>query len=668
MRRLFFIMSAVVICAAAVSAGTVTYTADESGIFTNPERGFITMIGGHLTKKKPYGVKGNESTLDAHAANDKGSLVLVHYYLDNYKTTATLPSELLNAFDEDMQVLRSKGMKAIIRFSYVDGTYIKSGEESAADATLTIAKKHIDQYKSHWQANADVIFCFQAGFIGAWGEWYYTDNYGNQQSTINSSRSALVDALLAAVPQDRCIQLRTPLFKTGYIGSTDPLTATEAFAGTAKARLAHHNDAFLENDGDLGTYYDTALQKPYIAKETLYVPIGGESCILDEDVARTNASKTKTTAEMSRLHWTFIQSGYSEVVTNRWRNDGTFDELNRKMGYRYQLVKGTYSDEVAQGGQMAVNLQIRNAGYAPLYNARPAYIVLKNQNSVYSLQLASDPRRWLPNGVVTTVNEQLTIPASVPAGTYQLYLYMPDAYESLASDPRYAVRFANTNVWNASTGMNSLNASVKVVSSGGGDPQPPTPVGDAVLLPATLDQSNVSAYSEDMTWYNSDYFDFGPDDAPNLERWAEWNVELRYPGKYNVSEVMKSASVYDNESSTWNLIGHSWQLQLLNTSGAPVSSYTTQAVWAEGSLSYDTPWNLSSVSAGSYTLKVMNATEWAQPKLQSITLQYDGLLPTSVGATEDNLTDSPAYDLLGRPVGASYHGIEMRRGQKIIRY
>ena len=120
-----------------------------------------------------------------------------------------------------------------------------------------------------------------------------------------------------------------------------------------------------------------------------------------------------------------------------------------------------------QGSKLAVNLQIKNVGFAPLYNERPAYLVLKGTSNYYCLPLKSDPRSWLPNGVISTVDEQLTVPASVPTGTYQLYLYLPDAYPSIASNPAYAVRFANSNVWEASTGMNKLNASV-VVTEGQG--------------------------------------------------------------------------------------------------------------------------------------------------------------------------------------------------------
>ena len=264
MKRIILIASAV--CMAVVmQAGTENYIADNNTIFSNPERGFITMLTRHLSESKPYAVKGKEDVLEEKKANEQMSIVLLHYYLDNYKTTEVLPSAVLNGFDEDMQVLRNLGMKAIVRFSYVDGTYGKGKKESAEDASLEIVQKHLAQYASHWQANADVIFCFQAGIIGAWGEWYYSDHFGNQSSHMNERRSSLLDTLLQAVPQDRCIQIRTPLFKTEYLGSTDPLTEEEAYQGTPKARLGHHNDAFLYHYDNMGTYRDTATQKPYIA-------------------------------------------------------------------------------------------------------------------------------------------------------------------------------------------------------------------------------------------------------------------------------------------------------------------------------------------------------------------------------------------------------------------
>ena len=609
----------------AIAQTNVSYDADNSTIFSNPERGFITMLENKVSESHPYVIKGSEETLDDKISSEKMSIILAHYYLDNYKDKETIPAKVLNAFDEDMQVLRSKGMKAIIRFSYTNTTYKKGGKESAADAPLNIVQKHIAQYKSHWQDNADVIFCFQAGIVGAWGEWYYTDNFGNKASTINDSRRALLDTLLKAVPKDRCIQIRTPLFKTGYIGDTNPLTAETAYRKDARSRLGHHNDAFLYGPYNMGTYEDTATQKPYIAQETLYVPIGGESDITDPDQADEDASPQKTIAEMSRLHWTFIQSGYSETVTNRWRANGTFDILNRLMGYRYQLVSGTYSNEVKQGSKLSINLQIKNVGYAPLYNERPAYIVLKNGNNVYPFKLAVDPRRWLPNGVVSTVDEQITIPTSVPLGTYDLYLSLPDAYATLANDPRYAIRFANTgNLWDAETGYNKLNAQV-TIKEAGSTPDPDPQPGDAILLPATLNKANVTAYSEDMTWFNSDYFDFGPEDAENLDRWAEWKVELKYPVQYE----MTALGYYPN--------GHEWQVELLNSG---VDAFHFVRTWDEGDLTEHGTWNLSGVTPGEYTIRVKNVFDWSQPKLKSLKLECEEPICTSLESIENAPTSS----------------------------
>ena len=682
------------------SGTSVTYTIDNS-IFANPERGFYYHYEKVLTASSPYAVKGNTSEIDSHAS-DYGSLILIVYYLDNFKTTATLPTAIINAFDEDMATLRSKGMKCIVRYAY-------NSNSSQSDAAWSIVQQHINQLKSKWQSNADVIYCFQIGWVGSWGEWYYSTNFGNHATEINTNRRNVVDAMLSAVPSDRYILIRTPLFKTSYLGSTTPLTASEAYQNTPKARIGHHNDAFLyggTGGQDQGTYEDTATQKPYIARETLYVPIGGETNETNATNAKTKASYNNTIKETSRLHYTFINQGYAEAMTNQWRSNGTYDSLRIHLGYRFQLLNGTYTSQAAPGGTMSVYMKIRNVGFAPLYNERPAYIVLKNSSHTYTLPLDTDPRTWRPNGVTTTVSEELSLPSDIATGTYSLYLYMPDAYSSLASNSKYAVRFANTNMWNSTTGMNDLKASIVITNT----PSTPslsveptsvafgnvsvastatrtitvtgtnltgsvtlsssnaalslssatltqaqatsgatitlsltpttagsgsatvtiassgatnktvnvtwtgTAISGAVDLPGTLNKANMSAVSSDMTYYNTDYFDFGPTDASNLDRWAEWIVNLTYSGEYTVSEIGYSTT------------GQNFSLQLLSGSTV-VSEYATTRTWPGGDFTTteSAKWDLSDVSTGVYTLRVKNATEWGQPKLKSLTLDCDAL-------------------------------------------
>ena len=714
----------------------VTYTADNSTIFQNPERGFYYHFEKHLTTSDPYCIKNSTTELNSHIS-DKGSLVLLVYYLDEYKST-TIPQTILNAFDEDMATLRSKGVKCIIRYAYTDS----DAGEIGHDAPLSIVQQHINQLKPKWQANADVIFCFQVGWVGSWGEWYYSEYFGNKTSHMNADRISVVDAMLDAVPEDRCILIRTPLFKTEYIGNTTPLDYMEAYTGTPKSRIGHHNDAYLYGGEDQGTYSDTAVQKPYLARETFYVPAGGETNETNATNAQTKASYNNTIAETSRLHYTFINQGYAPAMTNQWRSNGAYDALRKWLGYRFQLVDGTFTQQAAPGGAMSVYMNIKNTGYAPLYNERPVFIVLKNNSNTYQIQMSADPRRWRPNGETTTVSEILTLPANIAVGTYNLYLYMPDAYQSLRSNSKYSVRFANgNNMWDDNTGMNNLNASITIsnnvstptlsvspttvsfgdvmmattdtrtisvsgvnllgnitvssnnaaltvspatitpaeASSGAtvtlsvhptatgsgsavvtlasdGAPSQTvnvtwngTAVSGAVELPATLNKANVSTVSNDMTYYatDPDYFDFGPEDNANTERWARWNVYLSYPSEYTISAIVTAPS-----SGT----GHEWSLRLMNAGGDTIASYNTQRTWTIGEVNYSLKWNLSNVPAGVYTLLVRNAFPYAQPKLKSLTLDCEALLTSHTitwNATANGGTCATATSeiAIGDPLG-----------------
>lgn len=82
---------------------------------------------------------------------------------------------------------------------------------------------------------------------------------------------------LSVLPEDRMVQLRTPKFKrTMY--SPDPLPPTQAYDGSTRARLGHHNDCFLASPDDLGTYEDPAVEYPYLQDETRFLAMGGETC------------------------------------------------------------------------------------------------------------------------------------------------------------------------------------------------------------------------------------------------------------------------------------------------------------------------------------------------------------------------------------------------------
>lgn len=460
-------------------ASVVNYTADDVTIFPNPERGFTEELGGEtmLTDNNNHVVQAEGDWFfdpedENYGDRQYQTLVMLMYYLGNYKTSE-LSSAILRGFDEDMQILRNHGFKCVLRFAYE--------WESKNDATLAYVKKHIASLKPYLAKNADVIYVLETGFVGQWGEWYYSKNFGNETQHLNSNRRQVLEAMLDACPANRFLLTRYAMIKTEFFGDTQALTSDDAFTGTNRARIGHHNDAFLNDYGNDGTYDDghgkyTAMRN-YISQETLYVPNGGETNVENSTLATKVAKHDTTFAELRRFHWSFCGSQYSKKVTDKWRNNGTFDDMNRLLGYRFQLVTATFPDAAQSGQSLQLNMQIRNVGCAPLYNERTAYIVCKSQDTEIRLPLASDPRRWAPNNEVTTINEALTLPDTMPSGTYQLYLYLPDASPSIAADPRYAVRFANNNVWDAEKGMNDLHASIMVTNGGlqGIENSPSTP-------------------------------------------------------------------------------------------------------------------------------------------------------------------------------------------------
>jgi len=479
-------------------AAVVSYTPDNTTIFKNPERGYTEELSYRVRESHPNVVKGN---LDSNwGSSEKMSLAMILYNFQ-YFQAKPLPQEVLNGFDEDMQILRESGVKCVLRFAYTES------ESNKKDAVPDTVKLHLEQLKPYLAKNADVIYVLEAGFIGSWGEWYYTTNYGNESQHVNSNRRKVIQYLMANVPTDRFILFRYPMIQQEYLHDMTPLTPEEGFSGTEKSRMGCHNDAFLNNWGNDGTYAsddesDDPQQRQYIATHCLYTPNGGETNVESNSLAEK--VYTKAPEEMATYHWSFCGKSYATQVTSRWRSSGIFDTLNIHMGYRYNLLDGQFSDQAAPGGKANVTICLRNVGYAPIYNERPVYLVVKGediQSAEYKVPLQADPRRWLPNGVVSVINEQIDIPATVPPGRYHLYLWMPDKYQTIRDDSRFAVRMANENVWNAQTGYNDLGTIVTISNSAPLDPGP---------LPESLSENRVQYTAYKKTVENGVFYVVAP--------------------------------------------------------------------------------------------------------------------------------------------------------------
>ncbi|ESU24885.1 hypothetical protein FEDK69T_04390 [Flavobacterium enshiense DK69] len=435
----------------------VTYTGSSEN-FANPERGFYHHTGTHSTGYSSL----SQSTLTNYRNNEKITLILRLFYLENFRN-GPISQDYLTKMQADFNAIRNAGMKAIVRFAYSDDE--APGQRDASKAQILA---HIEQVKPILQNNADVIAVMQAGFIGSWGEWYYTDHFGmSPTSTDYANRKEVVDAILNALPSSRMVQIRTPKLKQKTYLTTAALTQNQAFNGSTLSRIGHHNDCFLSSSTDYGTYSNTSTEYPYLEQETKFTAMGGETCSVN--LPRSGCGTGMQ--EMQKFHWSYLNTDYNQSVISGFSSEGCLPEIKNKLGYRFELVNGAFPQAANVGGSMVVNFKVKNSGFATPYNQRTAYIVFKNTvtGDVFTKALATDPRLWTSQAE-TTINETITLPTNIVQGTYKLYLHMPDAASGLSSRPEYAIRMANANTWEASTGYNNLNATVNVGTTlGSGD-------------------------------------------------------------------------------------------------------------------------------------------------------------------------------------------------------
>ena len=411
-------------------------------LFPNPERGYYRSL--NL-------VSGNPETIRSQGY----SMAIAGVRLDDWRDSA-LPQSFLDQLNAGFARVRDSGIKVVLRFAY--------NSSFSEDASLSRILGHISQLTPALQDNADVIAVMQAGFIGAWGEWHSSTN-GLDNDT---DRRAVLDALLEALPDNRYIQVRTPMHVDGaFPGGT--ISPEQAFSGAARARIGHHNDCYLASDSDLGTYVSPIEQwRGYVADDSRFTPFGGETC----GVYTARSACEPALAEMEMLHLSYINREYHPDVIADWVDGGCDDQISRRMGYRFVIDSASVSQMVAPGGILRLRIDLRNEGFAAPYNYRPAYAVIDDGSNRWTAKLFQvDARRWAP-GQAITVEANLRMPADAAPGSYRVALRLPDAASTLRGDARHAIRMANQAVWDEWTGDNLLTDQLLVDADAPGDVDP----------------------------------------------------------------------------------------------------------------------------------------------------------------------------------------------------
>ena len=177
--------------------GTIYYTESDE-IFANPERGFLVQV---YYESSDLNSKANAKSIKSNRTDQKITLYLHSYYLTDYMES-DISQEFLDRMEHNFKALREGGGKAVLRYSY---KHDDSRGAQPWDASLDWMKRHVDQLAPYWKEYTDVILLVQAGFIGVWGEWYYTSNFKQNPRTDEdyAPRWELVNHILNNLPADR---------------------------------------------------------------------------------------------------------------------------------------------------------------------------------------------------------------------------------------------------------------------------------------------------------------------------------------------------------------------------------------------------------------------------------------------------------------------------------
>jgi hypothetical protein len=474
---------------------TACYTESTQDI-VNPERGFFRYAEIRASNYVPL----SQSLLASYRKSQSiagatysvsCSLIYVEYVLDSF-VSSSISADFLSKFDQDCAAARSAGVKLIPRFIYINAVHAGNCSDQTictpyGDAPKSVVLNHISQLAPHLKSNKDVIAVMQLGFIGIYGENYYSDYFGDASSNGQGKlldqnwqdRIDVLKALLAALPADRMVQVRIPQLKERYVYgisanvNSPAMTDAEAFTETDKARIGFHNDCFLASANDQGTYFDygnsstpaadaTTPLRNYESFDTKYVAVGGETCS-DAYTPQNECEPTGIAkSEFAKFHYSFLNAVYNLELNNNWVSGGCMDSIKQKLGYRFVLRKATLPAWVNAGGSMNINLTIDNLGYASPYNPRPVQLILRNQTSakVFLVTFNTDIRKWYTG----TINLQQTVamPSGITAGNYDVLLNMPDKAATLNTNPNFSIQLANNDTWEPTTGYNKLKGTLTV--------------------------------------------------------------------------------------------------------------------------------------------------------------------------------------------------------------
>ena len=407
----------------------------------NPERG--------LYRHNEYKFDGGSPSTSVSCEADK-TLVLTIFYVKDYVNSDHLTGAV-STIETILGNVRAAGKKAIVRFAY---NWDK--DTSPFEPSIAHLPDHIDDIAATLEAYKDIIYVVQAGFIGTYGEWYYTGSdfpkptLSGSTVTNYTNRAAIITKLLEAVPSGIQVAVRTPYYKNYYLHPDSVYSWDEisSWDGTsANARLSFHNDAFLADANDMGTFKSDAERDEW-KSQSARLAVGGETGFVDV-VNEAYCALTPALNTIGQYHYSYLNDASSNnKIVKYWIANDQYQIIRKALGYRLVLNSAKVTGSGwASGTTLNFKLNISNTGSASVIYPRPCKLVLIHNGTPTVLKdigSVNDIRNITP-GSNYTYDFDVTLTQDVCTGD-KLAIWLPDKTVALQGTAAYSIRLSNSEV------------------------------------------------------------------------------------------------------------------------------------------------------------------------------------------------------------------------------
>ncbi|MFQ5493476.1 MAG: DUF4832 domain-containing protein, partial [Candidatus Dojkabacteria bacterium] len=365
--------------------------------------------------------------------------------------------------------------------------------------------RFVNALRQRYDGNTDIAYIDVSGY-GNFNEWGWVDGITEWEDSINNpstldgyARNRLADIFIGGSNNNHKCRRNNGTTKTvsySYPGfqKTQLVMPWAGIRQSVKYVYDARSDVGFRHDC-VGRTDVSAETKPEIrdafGKRWKTAPIVYELCGINWN---NSGFQSRLNNSLKFSHASLVHDNPNNTAEPKSVMKG----IMKKVGYRFKVVSGSYSDRVAQGGKLSVSMNWQNVGYGRSYPSMGQNLVAKTMlvdgSNIIVAQSVLDNRvdRWMPadpigsKAPIKSTSANIQVPKNTKPGTY--YLKVAVFENRTGKTIKLAIEGGNNK--------NYYQVGSVTVTSGGVSPTPtPSPTTTYVVVsqvPSPTDSTNTS--------------------------------------------------------------------------------------------------------------------------------------------------------------------------------